>query len=127
MALSDEEEAELDALLEPAGWEPPDSLDAFQVLALFANPDKTGAEILGTQAAISEEFCAAHKGDHSFADGANQCRCGRALPASSQAMRTQSECPTCPHGWHGLPCHHRPFTGSCECPSSWVDPESTNR
>jgi len=45
--LSPEERARLDALLEPEGWEPPDTLTAEQVLQLAANPDKTGAEVLG--------------------------------------------------------------------------------
>ncbi len=29
--------------------------------------------------APTEEFCGAYKGDHSFEEGANSCRCGRAF------------------------------------------------
>lgn len=37
---------DLDLILEPEGWEPPESLTAEQVLALAANPDARGADVL---------------------------------------------------------------------------------
>lgn len=41
-----EVEKELEGVLEPEGWEPPAELSAEQVLALAANPDKLGSEVL---------------------------------------------------------------------------------
>jgi len=41
-------------LIEPEGWEPPETLDAEQVLNLAANPDKTGAEVLDRVAVMQE-------------------------------------------------------------------------
>lgn len=44
--LSDEEKADLEEILEPEGWEPPEILSTEQVLVLAANPDARGADVL---------------------------------------------------------------------------------
>jgi hypothetical protein len=41
--------AELDKMLEPEGWEPPESLTASEVINLAANPDARGADILAAK------------------------------------------------------------------------------
>jgi hypothetical protein len=78
--VTPEEIAELEAKLEPVGWEPPETLSAMDVLALAARPGDRGADVLSGTNAYDDtrEFCGAYKGDHAFEDGANQCRCGRA-------------------------------------------------
>lgn len=51
--MSDQQQTD-DVKLEPEGWEPPSTLTAEQVLQLAANPDKTGAEVLGWERVAAE-------------------------------------------------------------------------
>lgn len=47
----------LEAMLEPAGWEPPETLSANQVLALAASPDALGSDVLADETARRRSRC----------------------------------------------------------------------
>lgn len=57
---------------------------------------------------MSEEFCGAYKGDHTFEDGSNQCRCGRAFRRAPRPKLPQEEIDRLeavlePEGWEPPP------------------------
>lgn len=62
---------------------------------------RTRPAVRGAQPVSTEEFCGEYKGQHTFEEGANQCRCGRAYlraPRPEPWLLPRPNTETCSHG-----------------------------